>query len=64
VLESAEKIFNTLEEQGGLRLTISGRKIAYQVAITVQGEKSLTYTAYLFININQLDALNFIVSLF
>ena len=47
VLETAEKIFSTLAEQGdrhcGLRLTISGGKNVYQVAITVQGEESLTY---------------------
>ena len=47
VLETTEKIVITLEEQGdrhcGLRLTISGGKNVYQVAITVQGEKSLIY---------------------
>jgi hypothetical protein len=49
VVETIEKIFSTLEEQGdghcGLRLTISGSKNLYRVATNVQGEKSLTYIA-------------------
>ena len=52
MLETAEKMLKKLEEQGdrhyGLRLTISGGKIEYRVAITAQGEKSLTYIAYLY----------------
>ena len=52
MLKTAEKMLKALEEQDdircSLRLTISGCKIAYRVAITTQGEKSLTYIAYLY----------------
>ena len=48
VLETTEKIVITLEEQGdrhcGLRLTISGGKNVYQVAITVQGKVTNIYS--------------------
>jgi hypothetical protein len=43
VLETTEKVFSTLEEQGDghwvLRLTISGSKNVYRVATNVQGGK-------------------------
>jgi hypothetical protein len=43
VLETTDKLFSTLEQQGdglsGLRLAISGSKNVYRVATDVLGEK-------------------------